>query len=892
VLKKGEKKVKILNQKIIAIAIVIGLIISIGASLILLPNVSAHDPAWNIPTYAYITAAPNPVGVGQQVNVFMFLTNYYYGAQSTNELRFHNFKLTITAPNGEISTQNFDTIVDTTSAQLATFTPTQTGTYNLTFTYPGETYTSKEKIKIALGGSAVDNPYTNDTFLASNATITLTVQSDPIPDPITSYPLPSEYWTRPIYGENTDWWSISSNWLGNGAPNYGGYTSYGEAMFPGDAIGSQTSHVMWTKALQSGGVVGGDNYDIQGQTYFDGSAYIIRYNNPIILNGKLYYKEPLSFGWNNNGGVGPLDCVDLRTGKVLWSNSSIPAPSFGLIMNVQTLNEHGVCPPLLIATSGTTWMGYDADTGTWLFNVTNVPTFGYGRVMGPDGEYLNYVMANAGNTTNPDWRLGEWNSTKIFMPGTTAAPALTGIKDGSISTGTNTLYDWNVSIGWRNTMSSAPTIIAAKYGDGILCYNGTLPSNGENMNFPTVSQTPYTYFFINLNSSKGEIGSVAWWKTLDPPANNYTVVQAGVDWENRVFLQSLKEGIMWVAYNLDSGEKLWQSEPQAAFDYYGSPGAGLLSGQIAYGKLYSMAMAGILYCYDIKTGNILWTYGNGGEGNSTNSGYTWPYGNIPTFVNAIGNDIVYLVTTEHTWTTPIYKDGLARAVNATDGKEIWTISSVTMEFSGTSYAMADGYNTWFNGYDNSVYVVGRGPSSTTVTASPKVQNLGNSIIVEGTVMDISSGTTQEEQAARFPSGVPVASDESMADWMGYVYQQKPMPSNASGVTVILSVVDANGNYRQIGETKTDLTGAYSYQWEPDISGKYTVYASFAGTNGYWPSSAETSFGIDEVATPQPTAAPQNGLATTSDLLTYIAASTVALIIAIAIAVIVLLKKKA
>jgi hypothetical protein len=329
--------------------------------------------------------------------------------------------------------------------------------------------------------------------------------------------------------------------------------------------------------------------------------------------------------------------------------------------------------------------------------------------MGPDGEYLQYVLMNAGTAQNPDWRLCQWNLTKVFIYGTATqdyAP-----KFGTLSGNASWCYDWNISVPWLNTMPAKtvganPTnIVMSKYGDGILCYNGTLPSNGENNLFPTISQTPYTYFFVNLDSTKGPIGSVSWWKTLQPPANNYTVIQAGVDFENRVFLQSYKEGIMWVAYNLDSGEKLWQSEPKADFEYYGSPSAGILSGQIAYNKLYSMAMAGILYCYDIKTGDILWTYGNGGEGNSTNSGLNWPYGNIPTFVNAVGNDVVYLVTSEHTWTSPIYKGGLARAVNATDGTELWTISSATMEFGSTSYAIADGYCTWFNSYDSSVYVL-------------------------------------------------------------------------------------------------------------------------------------------------------------------------------------------
>ena len=347
-----------------------------------------------------------------------------------------------------------------------------------------------------------------------------------------------------------------------------------------------------------------------------------------------------------------------------------------------------------------------------------------------------------------------------------------------------------------------------------------------------------------------------------------------------MFLQSYKEATKWVAFSLDSGSKIWEGNQQVAFDYYGSPSAGILSGQIAYGKLYSMAMGGILYCYDMKTGNILWTYGNGGDGNSTNSGLNWPYGNIPTFVQAIGKDVVYLITSEHTWTTPIYKGGLARAVNATDGTEIWTISGVTMEFGGTSYAMADGFNTWFNGYDNQIYVVGRGPSSTTISASPKVQNQGGSIIIEGTVTDISSGTEQDQQAANFPDGVPCVSDASMQDWMGYVYQQKPVPTNAAGVTVTLSVLDANNNFRTIGTTTTDLSGAYSYQWTPDIPGKYTVYASFKGTNGYWPSSSETSFGVDITATTAPTSTVQAVSTDTTQM--YVIGIGVAIIVAIAI----------
>jgi hypothetical protein len=98
----------------------------------------------------------------------------------------------------------------------------------------------------------------------------------------------------------------------------------------------------------------------------------------------------------------------------------------------------------------------------------------------------------------------------------------------------------------------------------------------------------------------------------------------------------------------------------------------------------------------------------------------------------------------------------------------------------------------------------------------------------------------------------------MKDWMGYVYQQKPLPTNFTGVDVTISVIDGNGNYRVIGTTTTDSSGSYGLQWTPDITGKYTVIATFAGTNGYWSSSAETYFAVDQAAataTPQATAVP-------------------------------------
>ena len=155
---------------------------------------------------------------------------------------------------------------------------------------------------------------------------------------------------------------------------------------------------------------------------------------------------------------------------------------------------------------------------------------------------------------------------------------------------------------------------------------------------------------------------------------------------------------------------------------------------------------------------------------------------------------------------------------------------------------------------------------------------GSSLVIRGSVIDTAAGTKQDEQAARFPHGVPAVSDESMRTWMEYVYMQKPLPTNATGVPVTIDVIDSNGNYRPIGTAVTDANGFYSLQWTPNIEGKYTVIATFYGSESYWPSHAETAF-IVSAATPTPTAQPKVAQSPTE---MYILGIGIAIIIAIAI----------
>jgi hypothetical protein len=680
---------------------------------------------------------------------------------------------------------------------------------------------------------------------------------------------------------------------------------------------------MWTKVMgnQVGGIVGGNDFAIQGNAWFEGSAYNQRYQNPIIVNGKIYYNDPISFTGSNSG---PLNCVDLRTGQLIWSRSDLPAMSFALVWDHEDPNQHGVFPAIL-STANFARL-FDAATGNALFNVTGVPSASYYQMtLGPNGEQLRTILQNLGTTTNPNWVLAEWNSTKLwnfgtnpFTGGSLLSPSIinasatitssslvsvplspssatfattTYVVNGGVlnTTDPQNRFDWNVSINsWRASMPSAPTVIGIIPNDMMLLQNGTLPSQGATF-MGSLSFVPYTYFAVSLKPAT--LGQILWMKNYDPPANNITVIEAGIDPVNRVFVEDLRETQTFVGYSMDTGAKLWTTLPQDNFDYYGSQASGSLANTFADGKMISAAYAGIVYCYDTLTGNRLWTYGNGGTGNSTDSGFEVP-GHYPTFVNAIGNGVVYTVSSEHTVEMPIYKGGLARAINETTGQEIWALSSYTTEFTTQSYAIADGYATWYNSYDDQIYSVGRGTTALTVQAPQAAIDSGRSLIITGSVKDTSAGTTQNEQAARFPNGVPLSSDASMNAWMGYVYQQKPLPTNFTGVEVTIDAIDSNGNYRNIGSAMTDSSGAFNFQYKPDIDGKYTVIATFHGTNGYWPSYSETAFAVDPAhPTEAPTATPTQSAA---DLyfVPAIAGLFVAIIVVGALLALLLLRKRA
>jgi len=195
-------KKNIVKTKMSTIALI--LVLTLSAIVVAFPTVNAHTLPANIPTFAYINAAPDPVGINQPVVILVWLDKIIGGANINNDIRFHDYELTITKPDGNTETIEWPIVYDTTSSHYTVYYPDQIGTYTLEFNYPGQVYTWTDPI--AVFGPPMPNTYTNDTYLPSSATTTLTVQEEQLPQALSSYPLPTEYWTRPIEGENTDWY--------------------------------------------------------------------------------------------------------------------------------------------------------------------------------------------------------------------------------------------------------------------------------------------------------------------------------------------------------------------------------------------------------------------------------------------------------------------------------------------------------------------------------------------------------------------------------------------------------------------------------------------------------------------------------------------------------------
>jgi len=789
-----------------------------------------------IPTHAYVMVSPNPVGVNQQVFIVMWLHGAPPTAAGVGGDRWHDFYITIIKPDG--STEKLGPFIsDPTGSAYTIWTPDQVGTYTIVFNYTGQVL-SLYHPKTGIRGQ--DSPFVNDTFLPSSAVTYLTVQEEPIPEPPT-YPLPSEYWTRPIEGQNTAWASIASHWL-QGAHvgyRYGGPVN----LWQKDGIAPNTPHIMWTMPIEFGGVVGGTT-EIPGVTFYSGGSYEGRFTYAIVMAGRLYFVKPLNHAGGSRASGSEFVCVDLRTGEVVWSSEEIAIPLTGVypsslrpvikgqLYDYESMNQHGVVGGIIWVEYGSTWVGYDAWTGKWIFNFTNVPS-GF-EVYMPNGEIRRYVLNYDGR-----W-LACWttaalpDSPLVGRPGTGSyAYQYRPIgKNADMSKN----YLWNVSIPDLPGLGS-PEIVYVIPGDIILGTSAKWPRMGGVF---TLQESPITMWAL---SDKPETrGQLLWIRNYSKPFAK-TWLLGPVDEVNRVFTMTEVETMSWMGFSLDTGEQLWGpvSYVENAFSYYGSGEGAGQKGFCAYGILYTQGFGGELCAISTKNGSLLWKY-------SRSCGLNAPWGNYPIFIAAIADGKVYAFNNEHSPNAPYYKDYRIHCLDAFTGEVLWTLMGWAGQTGGrgiSTSVLAEGFLVYYNYYDNQIYCIGKGPSAIKASVSPKVVSNGESVLIEGVVTDISPGTQQDALLKRFPNGVPAVADESMDVWMEYLYMQKPKPQEVKGVLVELYAIKEDGTSVKIGEAVTDPLngGIFKYLWTPPDEGTYIITAVFPGSESYWGSYASVAVGV-------------------------------------------------
>jgi hypothetical protein len=117
-------------------------------------------------------------------------------------------------------------------------------------------------------------------WLASNTTTTFTVVEEPVGTPLV-VPLPTEYWTRPIEGQNTEWSAISSNWLAGAAV---------DDRWQKDGAAPRTPHVYVDKANRARRHSRWNNNSMN-RHFYSGFSYETRFANPMS-----YQRHPLLSG--------------------------------------------------------------------------------------------------------------------------------------------------------------------------------------------------------------------------------------------------------------------------------------------------------------------------------------------------------------------------------------------------------------------------------------------------------------------------------------------------------------------------------------------------------------------------------------------------------------------
>ena len=503
--------------------------------------------------------------------------------------------------------------------------------------------------------------------------------------------------------------------------------------------------------------------------------------------------------------------------------------------------------------SGTTWVRYNPFNGAVMQTLTNAPTDVWTRAW-EDGNPIVWVTQGGGyNTTRPlGYRylnLIKWNYTKCTYQGLFQTGS--NWPDGIV---------WNVSVILPNNEVSPGDnaqgwSTQSTMGQGFKAY----PFPGANVVIAKSHNDMQVMLGYDMTT-----GALLW-------KNNQTVLDIGVrdadgGPNGPLYLHDGATQSL-VAYNVKTGQEIFRT-PQGELPWGMIPNYNYVI-NVRERVFYYGSYDGHVYAVNADTGERIWQSDYYGDEDES------IYGTQPFSGGSVGADgKVYFSSTTTYSLMPRTRFHALVAIDEATGHYLWKLP-----IGIAPSAVADGYLIGTDSHQGIQYGIGKGKTSTTVVASPKVAASGSGVLIEGSVMDLSPGA---------PNTAAV-SDADMSEWMDYLYGQNATllnsPPTPHGVSVQLTALGSDGSAIDLGTVTSDESGMFKKMWKPTAEGEYTVYATFAGSDSYWSSYAETALGVvaaTETGQQQPTTQTIDN--------TPLIAATAAIIIAIAIVGVLMLRR--
>ncbi|MCK5628196.1 PQQ-binding-like beta-propeller repeat protein [Candidatus Bathyarchaeota archaeon] len=518
-------------------------------------------------TYASIAVNPKTVALGDSVTITSWIIPLppYDGREG-----YKGYVFNITKPNGVVDTVIKDSYGDATATFV--YPCDQLGVWQVFFHWDGD----------------------NDHEAATSPTVTWNVVREiPPPEPIVppkDQPIP-----RPLNSGTREYWEISGPWPGGGS--FSSYNASGVNFNP-YTLGPTTSHILWKKQTNLGGLIGGGK---AGSFKPEGVE-------PIVVAGRVFYLSS-----------GSLVCLDQYTGETIFE---VPVDADDLIFS--EFDEGKVAPVLryyshLYTSNRSDISAFDPWTGDLAWTLRYNGTVGEGywelgkRAWMTHANHALYVSFAPGTLYKLDLTKRVTSTTKFvdivawsvqtpIDPPDQNNPAMPLVGDGVVLT-----Y-------WMSGLQQ----IAFDEETGEQLWNQTLDRRTNSWGCIAYGKWMSAFSDGSFRAYDVHTGQLLWKteETVHPwgefsafgVASGYGKVYCGT-YDGYFRCYDVEDGkLLWEYYSGDTIETMF-----GTFPFWGTPVVGDGKVYVATGEHSApnpVPKGDKLYCFDVNDGKILWELEN------------------------------------------------------------------------------------------------------------------------------------------------------------------------------------------------------------------------------------------------------------------------------------------